>query len=1262
LLTFSLVGLCALWHPVATWAEAPDSLQNAKSEQIDKTPDFHKLSNEELLKKTESSLWTSLQNLRAEMRGLSTSQLLFKQAQIESDAFPKPENRIEQVVRDSQEPLETAKAKAEHAKARHDMFQQQMQLIQTEKQRLESHIEQVEQARLAADSFVATLDQMELPLLEIRLRLEDTSLTPDKVPVLLQSEQLEMHQQQLAQQREWLEELAQSVPITLKQLGTRLKEAKQDALEAEIEHALAEKLYGEALKRQELLQAYKDQTPESLNAKLPDLQEELVGLKGSMQLTHRGFARRQTEVNRLQQNIEALSLPDKTEQIRSGETVRTDEVEERTELVNEVIEYYDQRIDQTQALHSALTALVKDGETHISNAIVLNAHVFNMQVLIGILERAIREGQIRADAIPEVMRTEQLSQVKAKTEAAGRETRAAVEQAKQQLLGLSDQIENVKAARQEAERYLKQLQHQAEAAKKARRWETEVKDLTAQQVVERFQETAQRLSANRQTVQNVLRTFKSAKDKAEKEHLHFESLTDPLLRSAQHEATPEKQNIIRKLYAFSELELPADLKAAESIEVTDNADKVQPAETEKYQNLLTNRVRIIEAREEQRNRLKAALNDFKSQIEAYKNVLGETDSLLKQQYFNAFELKKRIGRGQLADDGIPDGITASLNQKRLKETESDLAELIQESAEVQQQIDHLDQPRENLDKIRTSLEETITSVGKRLDVTRELEKLQADIKRTAADRSKVETASLKQNAARRLTADDIREEQIFGYVPSPQADEVTDLMKVYYQELIELESKQANLKRQTALNERLIELAESEKAAVMNLLPLLQHQEEQLKSAEERAWITVKAGLAPDKAADLLDEYESKTGKRLSTLPPVKPGEKEAAILAGADLLFDRHAAVVAAQKWTRLFGQRLSEDGLDREIGAFQDQLGAIEADAAAIQRAMHRLVGHPPEALNKLDEADAPKTDADRQLLLRGDIWALRADRLNIRQQAVVDILIRLAIIIIAALMLTVIVIIALNLMSRRYRDPAFSGNAQTLLALSFLKALGKFAIWVTAIILILSTLGFNVGAILAGLGIGGLAIAMAARETLSDMVGGIMIFIERPFVIGDTVQISGGATVKVVDMTWRTTRLVDAFDYHHTVPNSQVANATIQNFTRNKPAGDYFSIYVSPEHEPDKVIATVNEALADCDAIMQDQDKDTMLAGIKTIGYTTVMEYWPWWYTTDYHNRNSTRAAVWHSIWAHLNNAGIKLEINPFQDRNGESGPVDIIPSGE
>ncbi|MBC8555740.1 MAG: mechanosensitive ion channel, partial [Candidatus Brocadiales bacterium] len=147
-------------------------------------------------------------------------------------------------------------------------------------------------------------------------------------------------------------------------------------------------------------------------------------------------------------------------------------------------------------------------------------------------------------------------------------------------------------------------------------------------------------------------------------------------------------------------------------------------------------------------------------------------------------------------------------------------------------------------------------------------------------------------------------------------------------------------------------------------------------------------------------------------------------------------------------------------------------------------------------------------------------------------------------------------------------------------------------------------------------------------------------------DTIQIGPEHTGKVVDMTWRTTRLMTPLDYHISVPNSQVAESTILNYTKTIPGADYVNVYVSPEHDPQNVILLINQALAECTLIREDIAKGTMLAGMQVFENTTMMQYWPWWYADDYHKRYMIRDEVWNRIWKHLHEAGVELKIRPFE----------------
>ncbi|MFB6350601.1 MAG: mechanosensitive ion channel family protein, partial [Bradymonadaceae bacterium] len=104
-------------------------------------------------------------------------------------------------------------------------------------------------------------------------------------------------------------------------------------------------------------------------------------------------------------------------------------------------------------------------------------------------------------------------------------------------------------------------------------------------------------------------------------------------------------------------------------------------------------------------------------------------------------------------------------------------------------------------------------------------------------------------------------------------------------------------------------------------------------------------------------------------------------------------------------------------------------------------------------------------------------------------------------------------------------------------------RFCLVTVAILAIIQQWGYNVGSLLAGLGIGGLAFALAARNMLSNWFGALMIFTDRPFQIGDWVVVDDREGV-VTDVTMFNTRLRTYDNEDVLIPNDEVAKSNIVN----------------------------------------------------------------------------------------------------------------------
>ncbi len=104
-------------------------------------------------------------------------------------------------------------------------------------------------------------------------------------------------------------------------------------------------------------------------------------------------------------------------------------------------------------------------------------------------------------------------------------------------------------------------------------------------------------------------------------------------------------------------------------------------------------------------------------------------------------------------------------------------------------------------------------------------------------------------------------------------------------------------------------------------------------------------------------------------------------------------------------------------------------------------------------------------------------------------------------------------------------------------------KMIIWVMSIIIGLNNAGYDVAALIAGLGIGGLALAMAAKDTVSNVFGGFTIFTDQPFKINERIKIAGYDGT-VIEIGVRSTRLRTLEGRIVTIPNAKFADAPVEN----------------------------------------------------------------------------------------------------------------------
>lgn len=137
-------------------------------------------------------------------------------------------------------------------------------------------------------------------------------------------------------------------------------------------------------------------------------------------------------------------------------------------------------------------------------------------------------------------------------------------------------------------------------------------------------------------------------------------------------------------------------------------------------------------------------------------------------------------------------------------------------------------------------------------------------------------------------------------------------------------------------------------------------------------------------------------------------------------------------------------------------------------------------------------------------------------------------------------------------------------------------RSAIWILGIIVAMNNAGYNISALLAGLGIGGLALAMAAKDTVSNIFGGVTIFTDKPFKINDRVII-GGFDGTIAEIGIRSTRLRTLQGTLVTIPNSKFTDGMVENVSMEpsrKVTLNLGLVYETPTEKVEKAMELLKE----------------------------------------------------------------------------------------
>ncbi len=148
-----------------------------------------------------------------------------------------------------------------------------------------------------------------------------------------------------------------------------------------------------------------------------------------------------------------------------------------------------------------------------------------------------------------------------------------------------------------------------------------------------------------------------------------------------------------------------------------------------------------------------------------------------------------------------------------------------------------------------------------------------------------------------------------------------------------------------------------------------------------------------------------------------------------------------------------------------------------------------------------------------------------------------------------------------------------------------------------------------IIAGLGIGGLAFALAAQDSIKNIFGSIVLFVDKPFEIGDRIVVDGHDG-PVEEVGLRSTRIRTLDGHLITVPNGQLANKTIQNIGKRpfiKRTANITITYDTPPEKIDKALEILKELLANHEGMNKELPPRVYFSDFNAYSLNLLVIYW-------------------------------------------------------
>ena len=236
-------------------------------------------------------------------------------------------------------------------------------------------------------------------------------------------------------------------------------------------------------------------------------------------------------------------------------------------------------------------------------------------------------------------------------------------------------------------------------------------------------------------------------------------------------------------------------------------------------------------------------------------------------------------------------------------------------------------------------------------------------------------------------------------------------------------------------------------------------------------------------------------------------------------------------------------------------------------------------------------------------------------------------------------------------RFAEEKIVPRTQTILddtALPLLNKLVRFLVVAGAVVLALDRLGINITPLIAGASVAGLAIGLAAKDTLSNLIAGVILILDRPFKVGDRIEVWGAPRETatwgdVIEIGLRATQIRNTDNLIFIIPNNELMRRDIINYTAS---GDHIrvriSVNIAYDADAEGSKAAILKVVEEIDGILTSPAPQVIIRRFGESGVTLQLRVW----IEDARMRRAIMDSITDQIKAEFDRQGIEI---PYPKRD-------------